>query len=130
MSAEYFWAKQALTTQASTAKSGNSRPLVTVETKKQAVTSENENGLKVNAFPNPFTNEVTFRFTSPKLGKALLEVYDLVGKKIGVIYQGHVDANAAKAITYKVPLANKSAMVYKLTVGELNAHGKLMSAKQ
>ncbi|MEO6733867.1 MAG: hypothetical protein ABIN01_21765, partial [Ferruginibacter sp.] len=86
--------------------------------------------LNVNAFPNPYTNEVNFRFTSPVSGKAILEVFDMTGRKLGVVYQGNINANIQKAINYKVPALNRGAMIYKFSVGNLKEHGSLLPTKQ
>src|SRR5205085_4591968 len=59
--------------------------------------------LKVTAAPNPFTSIVNFHFVSPVSGKANLELYDLLGQKLAVVYSGDVKAGAEVSVQYNVP---------------------------
>ena len=90
---------------------------------------DSESGLTVQAFPNPYTDEVNFRIVSPVSGKALLEVYDMVGRKMAVVYQGNISANNQKAIKYNVPALSKTPMIFKLSVGNLKTRGSLIPTK-
>lgn len=91
--------------------------------------AEKVNGIQLNAFPNPYLNEVSFRFSSSKPGKALLEVFDLVGRRVGIVFQGMLDANIQKTINYKIPVLKSIPMIYKLSIGTENARGKLLPLK-
>jgi D-alanyl-D-alanine carboxypeptidase len=42
------------------------------------------------AFPNPFTNSVTFSFKTPESGTASITLYDLNGKMVATIFNGYV----------------------------------------
>jgi hypothetical protein len=94
-----------------------------------ATTLERNDELNVIASPNPYTGTVYFRFTSPVSGKATLEAYDLVGKKLATIYEGNVDAGVERVIKYNVSAGNRVTMVYKLTVGDKTSHGMLVPQK-
>jgi len=85
--------------------------------------------LRVNAYPNPFKDKVSFKFTSPVSGKAVLEAYDLMGRKLAVIYQGTVDAGVERMVTYNVPAGTRVAMMYRLTVGDKSYHAMIMPEK-
>jgi hypothetical protein len=85
--------------------------------------------LNVKAYPNPFRDAVNFTFTSPVSGKALLEVYDMLGNKLGIVYQGNVDAGVQQMISYNVPAGSRVPMMYKLTVGDKTAHSLLIPEK-
>ncbi|MBP6687122.1 MAG: T9SS type A sorting domain-containing protein [Lacibacter sp.] len=84
--------------------------------------------LKVKAFPNPFTNKVTFVFTSPETGKATLEVYNMMGQKIGTVYEGFVRAGDVQNIQYNSKSKNESNLIYKLRINDKTAIGKLIQA--
>jgi hypothetical protein len=85
--------------------------------------------LTVKAYPNPFQNKVNFTFTSPVSGTAVLEVYDLLGNKLAIVYQGKVDAGAQRTISYNVPAGSKVPMMYRITVGDKTSHALLIPAK-
>src|SRR6476620_4649369 len=62
--------------------------------------------LQVHAYPNPFNSTINFNFVSPVSGKASLEVFDLLGRKLANVYQGDVEANMQRSIPYQVPSAH------------------------
>ena len=85
--------------------------------------------LKVNAYPNPYNTSVNFEFVSPISGALTLEVYDLLGRRLGLVFSGNVAAGAQKIIAYKVPAAQNTVMIYKLKIGDRMVNGKLLPAK-
>jgi hypothetical protein len=86
--------------------------------------------LQVHAYPNPFNSTINFNFVSPVSGKASLEVFDLLGRKLANVYQGDMEANIPQAIPYKVPSAHMVPMIYKLTVGDRSTRGTLLPGNQ
>jgi hypothetical protein len=85
--------------------------------------------LSVKAYPNPFLTTVNFNFTSPVSGKAVLEAYDLLGKKLAVVYSGDVKAGAVISVKYNVPAGRTGPVIYKLNVGDKGTHGTLIPLK-
>jgi len=90
---------------------------------------EKADAITVNAYPNPYRNEIKFRFVSPKAGNATLEIYDLVGKKLAIVFNGKVDAGIEQTISYNVPLNGRVPVIYKLTIGDKMLHGMLLPEK-
>jgi hypothetical protein len=82
--------------------------------------------LAISAYPNPYTNMVNFRFTAPESGKAVLEVYDIMGRKLAIVYQGMVKANVPVNAKYNVPSVSRVALYYKLTVNNKLAKGQVV----
>ena len=82
--------------------------------------------LKVKAFPNPYSGIINFRFISPKSGRALLEVYNLLGQKVGVVFEGWVEGGVEKSVKYTVPSAMKSSIIYRLKVGDKSVADKVL----
>jgi hypothetical protein len=85
--------------------------------------------LSIKAYPNPFRQEVNFAFTSPVSGKAFLETYDLVGKKMATVFEGQVQSGSAYTVKYNVPAGSRVPMMYKLTIGDKSYHGMLLPQK-
>jgi len=79
----------------------------------------------VTAYPNPYNDQVRFNILSPVSGTALLEAYDLLGRRMAVIYQGSVQAGISRTITYRIPAIQRVAMIYRLRVGDHVINGKL-----
>jgi hypothetical protein len=83
---------------------------------------------KVTAYPNPFNSVVNFRIVSPESGQANLELYDMVGRRLAVVYTGRIDANSPRTITYKLPVVHQSLIVYKFTINGKTVVGNLISS--
>jgi uncharacterized repeat protein (TIGR01451 family) len=86
--------------------------------------------LAVTAYPNPYKDEVRFRIISPQSGNATLELYDFVGRKIGVVYQGYLQAGMEKTVNYSIPALHRVQLIYRLRVGDTLMNGKLLPGKE
>jgi hypothetical protein len=85
--------------------------------------------LQIQAFPNPFSNKVTFRFSSPTTGRAILEVFNIMGQKLAVVYEGMIKGGVVQNIQYDAGKTNKATLIYKLRVDDKTANGKLIQLK-
>jgi len=81
--------------------------------------------LQVQAFPNPFSNTVNFRFTSPVSGRAILEVFNTQGQRVGIAFDGKIDAGITKFVQFSTRL-NNQALIYRLKVGEKTVRGTVL----
>jgi hypothetical protein len=88
-----------------------------------------ESGTKVNAVPNPYTDKVKFNLNSGVSGYGSLELYNTLGQKVAVVYQGYVKAGTELSKEYLVPRANRSTLIYVFRVGEQQVTGKLIGLK-
>lgn len=82
--------------------------------------------LTVNVFPNPYTEILSFRYVAPETNQAQLELYDLQGRRIGIIYRGEVTKGSVQLIQYHVPENSRIILIYKLTIGQSTASGKVI----
>ena len=112
------------------------KPVVT-ETEKATSTSSSTKvvplhvkNLEVSAYPNPYTDQVNFRFVSPESGTAKLELFDMLGKQVSVINIGLVQAGVPKSVNFRIPALKRISMIYKLTVGDQSGNGKLISGSK
>jgi hypothetical protein len=92
---------------------------------KKAIASD----LQVVAHPNPFTSTISFRFSSPVSGRAILEVYNTLGQKIGIVYDGAIKAGDVKYVQYEANKTSKATLIYKLRVNDKSANGKIVQMK-
>ena len=105
-------------------------PVIKKADKKQvSIEIDNGMGLKVNAYPNPYSNVIIFKFDSQISGNATLEVYNIVGQRIGQVYKGEVEAGVQKTIQYTVPVGNKVPIIYRLSVGDKSLSGKMIPSE-
>jgi len=82
-------------------------------------------GLKVQAFPNPFTNTINFRFTSEASGRAVLQVFNSMGQLVGIAYDGMVDAGVMQNVQFTTRLTNQT-LIYRLKVGTKTVRGTVL----
>ena len=112
------------------------KPVVTEPEKATSTSSKaivapvQTNNFAVYAYPNPYTDQVNFRFVSPESGTAKLELYDILGKKVSAINLGAVQAGVERSVNYKIPALRRISMIYKLTVGNQSGNGKLISGSK
>ena len=86
-----------------------------------------ENKLDLMVYPNPFVNEVNFKFTSPATGFATIEIFDIMGKKLSVVFKGKVEADMEQTAQFNVSAYSaRTMLVYRLTVGDKVISGKVL----
>lgn len=85
--------------------------------------------LQVQAFPNPFSNTVNFRFVSPVSGRAILEVFNTQGQRVAIVFDGKIDAGVSKFVQFSTRLTNQ-ALIYKLKVGDKAVRGTVLELKR
>jgi hypothetical protein len=98
---------------------------VSTTSERQSVTTDQ---LTVTTNPNPFNDKVTFTINSSVSGNAVLNLYDVMGVKLAVIYQGYISAGK-HGVNYNVPSKFRGTLIYTLTVGNLQTNGKIVRAK-
>ncbi|WP_205756015.1 hypothetical protein, partial [Lacibacter luteus] len=84
----------------------------------------------VTTYPNPFYSDLTIRIKPSVSGKALLELYDLKGARLAVIFVGDVQQDIEKVVRYHVPPKMMQTLVYVLTIGKSKVTGKLISGNK
>ena len=82
--------------------------------------------MNVSAYPNPFSSVINFNFTTPVSGKVNLELFDIQGKRMAIVYTGWMDANIARTATYNVPATLKTPIIYNFTSGNKTITGRLL----
>jgi hypothetical protein len=85
---------------------------------------EDINNLNLHVYPNPTTDVVNVEFTSTEVGNAMLEIYDMIGKKVLDINLGIVNGKVIKSIntsTYAKGVYN-----VKLTINNAEHNAKVI----
>ena len=88
-----------------------------------------ESPTKVKAVPNPFTDRIKFNLVSGVSGYGSLELYNTLGQKVGVVYQGSVQAGRELNKEYNVPKDQRNTLIYVFKVGDQKVTGKLIGLK-
>jgi hypothetical protein len=103
-------------------------PLLSKPANPEFVQATTVTKLAVSAYPNPFTDKVQFNIVSPVSGKASLDVYNVMGQKVGNVYNGYLHAGRSQVIDYNVAGA-KGSLIYTLKVGDKQVNGKVIHLK-
>ncbi len=84
-------------------------------------------------YPNPFNPETVIRFTLPYAAQTRLAVYDLGGRLVQTLVNGHLSGGAHQftwnAAKLSPPILPSGMYVYRLQAGELTATGKMLYVK-
>jgi len=80
----------------------------------------------LKAYPNPFTEKLTIEFSSVNDTKATLEIYNIVGSRLEVLYDGPVIGGDLYMFEYLPRLTSSQIVVYRLTLDEKSYIGKLI----
>jgi hypothetical protein len=83
----------------------------------------------VTAYPNPYSDNIRFTIKSTISGQGTLEVYDLSGAKLQIVYSGYIHSGKGQVIEYKVPVLYRTNMMYVLRVGGKVVTGKLLNIR-
>jgi hypothetical protein len=59
-----------------------------------------------------------------------LELYNALGQRVKIVFQGQVSAGQAQTIEYAVPGSQRANLIYVFRVGSEQTTGKLIGLKQ
>jgi len=92
-----------------------------------SIMAEREAGniVTVTAFPNPFSDNISFEIEAKQTGKALLEVYTMTGQKIKTVYNGNINPGRQR-FTMTVPVQQRAMLFYVFRMGDQKVTGKLL----
>lgn len=85
---------------------------------------------KVTAAPNPFSTRLRFQLKSDVSGRGSLELYNMMGQRVQVVFQGNIEAGKSQTIEYSVPSTQRTNLIYVFRVGEQSTSGKLIGMKE
>jgi hypothetical protein len=86
-------------------------------------------GTKVKSLPNPYTDKVRFNLVSGISGLAVLEIHNVLGQKIAVVYQGYIQAGREMTKEFYVPSKDRGTLIYTFRVGDQKVSGKLVPVR-
>ena len=84
-------------------------------------------GIKVTAYPNPYSDKVRFVVNTEQAGEANLELVNILGQKIATIYNGHLMAGS-RSFEVTLPMQHRSTVVYILRLNGKQVTGKLLQS--
>jgi len=82
----------------------------------------------VDAYPNPFRNQATLRYSLPTSGRVILKVYDTLGREVATLVDRYLPAGTHEA-QFSAPDLASGLYLYHLEVGGRTATKKMMRIK-
>lgn len=115
------------------AKAVSSCPPFTIASESLTQTNRNpaegfdKNRISVKTFPNPVSGVANFLVTAPVAGDAVIELYDLSGRKIQTLRHRNLAAGQETLITCVLPkIITNNQVMYKITLANFTFNGKLI----
>jgi len=104
------------------------------ETNNQPLANEENMNLPSNevvlsAYPNPFSTEATISFQVPESAFVTLEVYNLVGEKVAVLYEGNVEGMQSQKVKFNGQTLSNGVYFYRLNVNDQTFFNKIVLTK-
>ena len=109
---------------------GNNDMITANQLAKPGEAIEDVTKLSVSATPNPYYTRIRFEIKSPVSGNGTLELYNLIGQRLNIVFQGHVDAGKTKTVEYSVPSPLRTDLIYRMSVGTQSTTGKLIQGQR
>jgi hypothetical protein len=78
-----------------------------------------ENYFVANNYPNPFNASTAIRYNLPNETYVTVDVYDLMGRKIDILFKGNQQAGE-HSIVWNASTVSSGVYFYKINAGDLN----------
>jgi hypothetical protein len=79
----------------------------------------------LTAYPNPFNEKTTIAFSVPKDGRAVIRIYDAVGKEIGVLFDGMAKSGEMYKVDFDGSKYAEGMYFYSITSDEMNQTNRM-----
>jgi len=82
----------------------------------------------LNNYPNPFNSSTTISYDLPQPGKVTIDIYDILGRKVQTLVNGHQQAGSHSLI-WNADGFSSGVYFYKLQAGEYCEAKKMLLLK-
>lgn len=80
----------------------------------------------VLAYPNPATSQVTIEFTMPEDSRVTLELFNMMGQRVGRFFDAQVDQGVRNFVRIPAGSIGAGQYIYRLSNGDQSYHGKII----
>jgi mono/diheme cytochrome c family protein len=99
------------------------------ETRSMLAAGTGEEKATVTVYPNPFTDRMYFVVSSPTDAQALIEIFELNGRKVSTVFNDQIGGGKPYTIDFVPVKSAQSTYLYRVTIGEQVFYGKLIQTK-
>lgn len=83
----------------------------------------------IRAFPNPLRTEATIEFELMQSGNVSLEIYNVVGERVAVLFEGYVEALTGQQATFQAGSLPNGVYFYRLNTNHGTFINKMMISR-
>ncbi|RKD87677.1 T9SS type A sorting domain-containing protein, partial [Mangrovibacterium diazotrophicum] len=84
----------------------------------------------ITAYPNPFSDNITFEFTANQDGKATIEMFNMFGQKVATVLKQLVTEGEFVKVTYAPEGIVSGTYIYRFILGDTVLNGELIYQEQ
>jgi len=88
-----------------------------------------EAGMFLQAYPNPFKDQLTFEFSVPADTRAQLEMFSVSGAKIATLFEGNVTGGVTQMVTFNAGELASGFYLYRMTTNDNVITDKVLLAR-
>lgn len=81
-----------------------------------------------NNYPNPYNPSTTITYSLPESGNVKIEVFNMLGQSVGVLYEGYTEAGSHN-ITFNAGELVSGVYIYRFTTSDFSASKKMLLVK-
>jgi len=100
-------------------------PTTTTITSARITDESSTYDVTVTAYPNPFSDNISFQIKTKQSGQGSLEVYNMAGQKVKTVFSGYLNAGTQR-FKMNVPAGQRSVLFYIFRMGDQKASGKIL----
>ena len=82
--------------------------------------------MKASVSPNPLRNDTHIDFTAPVAGDAVVEVYDMQGRRIADLYRGVVAKDQALRLNFRPVENGGGTFLYRILLNGEEVKGRML----
>ena len=82
--------------------------------------------MKASVSPNPFRNDTHIDFTAPVAGDAVVEVYDMQGRRIAELYRGMVSKDQTLRLNFQPVENGGGTFLYRILLNGNEVRGRML----
>ncbi|MGQ7871207.1 HYR domain-containing protein, partial [Sunxiuqinia sp. sy24] len=95
----------------------------------ESLTTLSLKSTNLKVYPNPFSETVTFEFTTHSNAHATLEITNLLGQKVATLLDGPVEGGVQNRLEYTPVNETPEMLIYRLIINESVQTGRLIYQK-
>lgn len=84
---------------------------------------------KLRTYPNPFSDNLNIEFTLPEDSKVKLEVFNVAGQRLSLLFEGEVKGNELHKVEFTPAASCDCMIVYRLQTEQGTYYGKAVMTR-